>query len=128
MSNVKITTLADCGNSPKGTFLRDFNIAFAKGNADFIIESVTDDILWVMHGDKTVEGIEAFTKEINMMKEYKADELKLNSIITHGREGAVNGEIKMGGKVYVFCDIYTFKSSSGNAIKSMQSYVIEVNS
>lgn len=34
----KINIPFDCGNSPKREFIKQFNIAFAKGNADFIID------------------------------------------------------------------------------------------
>ncbi|MBN2501301.1 MAG: hypothetical protein JXB38_11030 [Anaerolineales bacterium] len=43
---VKISVAADCGNSPKKRFLKDFNIALAEGNQPFLLESVTDDF-WI---------------------------------------------------------------------------------
>ena len=60
----KITVTPDCGNAPRKEFLKDFNIAFATGKADFIIEHVSDDIQWNIYGDKHVTGKESFIKEI----------------------------------------------------------------
>ncbi|NJN27476.1 MAG: hypothetical protein HC819_16635, partial [Cyclobacteriaceae bacterium] len=94
----KITVSPDCGNAPRKQFLKDFNIAFATGDADFIIQHVCDDIEWNIHGDKHISGKEAFTKEIYIMKEYSADEVVIHTIITHGREAALNGEMKIEGK------------------------------
>jgi len=37
----KIVSSPNCGNSPKMEFLKEFNIAFAKGNVEFITENVT---------------------------------------------------------------------------------------
>ncbi|WP_420577664.1 nuclear transport factor 2 family protein [Ekhidna sp.] len=120
----KITIKADCGNSPKKEFLKDFNVAFATGNAEFIIDNVSDDIRWYMYGDREFEGKADFAKEINIMKDYVADEVIVHSIVTHGAEAALNGEIKMSGKTYAFCDMYQFTSAGSNTIKEMRSYVI----
>jgi len=122
----EITVKAALDHSPRKQFLKDFNLAFARGNADFIIEHVSDDIHWIIYGDKEIQGKEAFTKEVNIMKDYTADELVIRSIVTHGREAALNGEIKMGGKVYAFCDVYQFNHSTNNLISRMESYVIPI--
>jgi hypothetical protein len=120
----KITINADCNNSPKKEFLKDFNVAFATGDADFIINNVSDDIHWVMYGDKELKGKKDFTKEINIMKDYVADELTVHSIVTHGAEAALNGEIKMGGKAYAFCDVYRFASAGSTKIEELKSYIV----
>ena len=122
----KITVTPDCGNAPRKEFLKDFNIAFATGKAEFIIDHVSDDIKWNIHGDKHISGKEAFTKEINIMKEYTADEVVIHSIVTHGREAALNGEMKMGDKTYAYCDVYRFTDTKNHKIKQMDSYVLPV--
>lgn len=122
----KITVIPDCGNAPRKEFLKDFNIAFATGKADFIVDHVSHEIEWNIHGDKHISGKESFVTEINIMKEYTADELTIHSIITHGREAALNGKMKMGDKIYVFCDIYRFTNTTSDIIKQMDSYVIEL--
>ena len=121
----KLNIEADCGHSPKKEFLKELNIAFAKGNAEFIINNVNDSIIWNIIGDKKIEGKDNFIREMEIMKDYTADELTIHNIITHGAEGAVNGEMKMNGKKYAFCDIYQFTSATKSIIKSMTSYVIE---
>ncbi len=123
----KIVSSPNCGNSPKMAFLKEFNIAFAKGNVDFLIESVTDEIVWNIVGDKIITGKENFADELETMKTEKATELILDQILSHGKEGAVNGTIKMGnGKKYAFSDFYQFNGARGSKIKSMTSYVIEI--
>ncbi len=121
----KITMQPDCSNAPRKEFLKNFNVAFATGNTDFIIEHVSDDILWTIHGDKHINGKEAFTREVNIMKEYTADGLIIYTIITHGREAALNGEMKMGDTTYTFCDVYRFTDTKNNIIKELNSYVIK---
>ena len=122
----KVTIQANCENAPKKKFLKDFNVAFAKGDSEFIIQNVSDDIRWIIYGDKQIEGKEKFTEEMNIMKHYVADELLIHSIVTQDKEGTVNGEMKMAGKVYAFCDVCTFVSKSKNTIREMKSYVIKI--
>lgn len=121
----KITVQPDCGNAPRKEFLKNFNVAFATGDTDFIVEHVSDDILWTIHGDKHIHGKKAFTREVNIMKEYTADGLIIYTIITHGREAALNGEMKMGDTTYTFCDVYRFTDTKNNIIKELNSYVIK---
>ena len=115
---------ADCGNSLRKNFLKDFNCAFANGDMDFLLDHVCEDIVWDIVGDKLIQGKEAFMEAIKEMCENVADELKLNTIITHGRNASASGEIKMAGKSYAFCDVYIFTSASSLIIKKLKSYVI----
>ncbi len=123
----KINITADCKNSPKKEFLKELNIAFATGNADFIVDHVSEDITWNIYGDKNITGKENFNNEVHKMKEYVADEMTLHTIITHGKEAAANGEMKMGNNTYTFCDVYRFANTTGLILKQIQSYVIKVN-
>ncbi|WP_318308286.1 nuclear transport factor 2-like protein [Flagellimonas crocea] len=108
-------------------FLKDFNIAFAKGNVNFITENVTDEIVWNVVGNKKIEGKEKFTEELEKMKSEKVSELVIDQILSHGKEGAANGIIKMqDGKKHAFSDFYKFKSAKGVKIKSITSYVIQI--
>ncbi|PRD47583.1 DNA-binding protein [Sphingobacterium haloxyli] len=117
----------DCGHSPKRTFLRDFNIAFGKGDANFIIAQVTDDIVWAVMGERTIEGKDSFSKAINEMKKKEVAEITIEKVVTHGKEGSVNGIMKMkDGKQYAFADFYEFKNTTSTTIKTMTSYVINV--
>ena len=99
----KITVRPDCGNAPKKDFLKEINIAFAKGNSDFLLERVTDKIVWNIIGDKKLEGKKKVTEVLEKMKTEKASELILDQILTHGKEGAVSGIMKMkNGKKCIF--------------------------
>ncbi len=123
----KITVSSDCGNAPKKEFLKEINIAFAKGNSDFLTESVTDKIVWNIIGDKKIEGKERFSDELEKIKTKKTSELTLDRILTHGKEGAVCGIMKMqNGKKFAFSDFYEFSGAKGAKIKSITSYVIKI--
>ncbi|MBO6792348.1 MAG: nuclear transport factor 2 family protein [Balneolaceae bacterium] len=123
----KIVSSPDCGNSPKMEFLKAFNIAFAKGDVEFITQSVSDDIVWDIIGDKKIVGKERFTEELERMKNVQTSELIIHQVLSHGKEGAVNGIMKMlDGRQYAFSDFYRFTGAKGAKIKSITSYVIGV--
>ncbi len=108
-------------------FLKKFNIAFAKGEVKFITGSVTDEIVWNIIGDKNIEGKEKFTEELEKMKSEKVAELTIDQILSHGKEGATNGIMKMqNGKKYAFSDFYKFKGAKAEKIQSITSYVIGI--
>lgn len=123
----KITLETDCGHSPKREFLKDFNVAYGKGNPDFLTENVTDDIVWKIIGDKTIEGKEKYAAALEEMKEMEVTEMTIEKVVTHGKEGAVNGTLTMGdGETYAFADFYEFKNTRAKELRSITSYVIEI--
>lgn len=123
----KIISSPNCGNSPKMEFLRQFNIAFAEGNVGFLTDNVAQDIVLDIIGDKKIEGNEAFKEELEKMQSTKVTELILNQILSHGKEGAVNGLMTMeNGNQYAFSDFYVFQSTKGEKVKAITSYCIEV--
>ena len=122
----KITIHADYGGSPLKAFIKDYNIAFAEGNADFIIASASESIVWKMTGEKEMKGKEAFAKEINIMKDYVADELTINSIIVEGNLASADGSMKMGESEYAFSDVYEFEDSDEIRIIELRSFGIKL--
>jgi hypothetical protein len=108
-------------------FLEEVNKAFARSDSDFVLDHVTDDIKWSVAGDFTVQGKEAFARELKKMESPDPFELSISNIITHGRSAAVDGTMKSpDGKTYAFCDVYQFSGLKNPRIKEMNSYVVEV--
>lgn len=124
---MKITVPEDCGNAPRKEFIRDFNIAFAENKKDKILEFMADDIEWVMVGDKIMNGKEEVAKSLELMGDEIAEELILDTIITHGDTAACDGIIKYSKKAIAFCDVYKFTGHDKNAkIRQLTSYGIEL--
>lgn len=123
----KISTPSDCGNSQKKEFIKDFNIAFADGNMDYILDNISDNIEWTIVGDKKIIGRESVENTLKEMANYKVSELIIDKILTHGKDAAATGIMRMeNGKSYAFSDFYEFSSAKGEMIKSMVSFAIEV--
>jgi len=57
----------------------------------------------------------------------KAEELLLDTIVTHGDEAAADGVIKFAKIAVAFCDVYKFTGHDKDAkIKELTSYGIEL--
>lgn len=60
----KIVRSKDCGNSPKNKFIEELEIAFAKHDIEFLLNSVTDDIHWNIVGQESVHGMDEFSEAL----------------------------------------------------------------
>lgn len=125
--NMKLNTTPDCGNAPKRELIKNLTIWFASYELDKAFAFLSDDITWTLVGDVPIQGKEAFRKELDPMRSNRVEELTLSSILSHGKEAAVNGEMQMrDGKRFGFADFYTFTSAKGDKIKEIVSYVVEL--
>lgn len=117
----------------KALFLKKLNEAYANNDTSYIVEQVTDDIVWTVVGEPPVKGKKAFAEATKAMENENPLKLTVHNIITHGRDAAVNGTMTAKDKdgherTYAFCDIYKFNGFSRNAkLKEMTSYAIEVS-
>ncbi len=123
---VKIKVHKDCGNAPKILFVKDFIIAVVRNNNAFIARSTTDDIRWHLVGGQSVEGRQGVLAAFQRFRSDEAAELIINTIVTHGYNGVIDGLLKFkDGKTVAFCDVYQFRASTNNApIKAITTYAI----
>lgn len=123
---IKITTKTNCGNSPKMEFLKNLTIAVVKEDIDFISDSISENVIYKLVGDKTTEGKNEFLSMIKMKADLEIYELIIEQILSHGKEGAVCGvKLMTNGERYAFSDFYIFKNAKGQEIISIKSYVIK---
>lgn len=127
--HVKVICAENCGNSPKKKLLKELSVAFAKNEFDFCVDWVTDDIIWEIVGDQTIQGKSDFERALNQFKDRKVQQLSIENIITHGNTGSVNGELTLNNHQRVaFCDIYNFRGFRKDAkIKAITSYAIPLS-
>jgi hypothetical protein len=120
----KINIETDCGNSPRKLFLSKFNAAIGNCDKDFISNHVLDSIIWEISGLGNICGKEAYLTSLEKSAIWNAEELCIESIITHGRDAAVSGRIIHNqNKHFLFCDIYRFSSAGSSQIKNIRSFV-----
>ena len=122
-----ITVRPDCENAPRKAMLRDFISAFALADVDAILAPMSDDIAWNLVGDAVIEGKVNVRQMLEGMENAGTSDLVIETIITHGRDAAVNGVIKSNsGQSHAFCDVVQFDGAAGMKIKTMTSYSIEI--
>ncbi len=113
----------------KEEFIRDFNEAFSKNDQEFILNNMSDDIVWDFVGDRKVEGKEAVKEFMKPMSEVETLKLEMEQIITHGRTAAATGKMKIregSGEIksFAFADFYVLSGLKTPKVKKMTSYVV----
>ena len=123
----KITVNADCGKAPKKQILLDLNIAYARADIDAVLEHLSHDIVWRILGEFEMRGLAEVRSARQFMKAVDTRELVVESIITQGAEGAINGLITTAaGRSYAFCDVVRFSNAAGKKIKPITSYAVDM--
>jgi hypothetical protein len=125
---VKIKVNEDRNNAPKKLFLRDFIIAVVRCDNDFLTRALTDDVSWNYIGGRCFVGKQNVCTELAKVRSKGVLELQINTIVTHGYDGVLEGNIRLtGGKTIAFCDVYEFRASTNNApIKLIKTYKIKM--
>lgn len=124
---INIIRSPDCGNSPKNKLLEALEISFARGDLEFILASVSEDVQWNILGQGTIRGKAALVEALQLRQagDNAVIELIIDHVVSHGKAGAVNGFRKhRDGKGYDFCCFYEFANAKGTQVRSMTSYLI----
>lgn len=124
----KVICDIDCSHSPRAAMVRDFNIAFAMGDAEAILAQLSETMRWEMMGAKVLEGKQSVIEAMPKMTAEVAEELEIKSIVTHGASAACDGILTYaGGAKLGFCDVYEFTSAASKGkIKAMRSYAVDL--
>lgn len=123
----KIQIQSDCGNAPRRLFLKELLTAFAEGNVKHIQDVIPENINWDIVGQKQITGLENYMKALKGHVLWKVKELVVDTIITHGPDASVSGQITTTGKSsYKFCEVYRFKGAGGTTIKSISTFLIKL--
>jgi hypothetical protein len=119
---MKITTRADCGNSPKNQFVEALTIALAKGSRRALWKMLAVDVEWCVAGGPVFHGIETVAQ---VAEQGGIAELIIDTVITHGRSGAVSGTRRMtDGREIAFCFVFEFTSAKGDRVGRLVEYRI----
>ncbi|MFH6982796.1 nuclear transport factor 2 family protein [Marinoscillum luteum] len=123
---MKLNIRTSCENAPKKELIKDLTVLFAAYDISQAMQYLEDDVIWTLVGDEPIVGKEPFAAALMEMAHNKATELTIHSIVTHGKEAAINGEMVMGdGNVFGFADFYEFTSVKGSKVRSITSYVVQ---
>src|SRR5690606_5327905 len=121
-----IIAQVDCGNSPKKEFLKDFVIALARADREFVLGGITEDIQWEIVGQVTYTNKEQFIQQIQQQPIWKVEELRVEAVVTHGTDASVSGRGRTcEGSLLALCTVLTFQAFKGALSKKLQSSIME---
>ena len=121
----KVQIQPDCGNAPRKLFLKDLQVAIANGDLSFVTDNIPDKIKWEIVGQKIITGQENYLKALRGTKHWKAKELIIDTIITHGPDASVSGQITTtNNSKFAFCNVYRFKNAGGTFINSFTTFLL----
>lgn len=125
---VMVEAAPDCGNAPRKQVLRDYSVALVRRDVEALLALVADDVEWDIVGRRSVEGRDGLVSALDEVLAGEAEVLRLDAVLTHGKEGAVSGRVDFrGGGRLRFCDVHEFGGHGRSAkIKRITSYWIEV--
>ena len=116
----------NCDNAPKKRVIRDFNIAFARGEVAAILDFLAEEVEWDIVGNKVLQGRPAVAAELHNMSAIEIQNLSLDMILTHGKFGAAVGSLTtVHGEVFRFSDTYEFVSAGKHTIQRFISFAIQ---
>src|SRR5690625_293942 len=132
MTSKPVGTLAivdvpdSCGNAPRRAILRDFTISLYAKQMHELSELLKDDVQWHLIGSQVLAGAEQVLGWV--AEEPAVVKLTIHTIITHGREGGVDGVIERAdGTVAAFCHVIAFAGATKTAkIREIRSYAIAI--
>ena len=125
---MKVVCPVDCGNAPRKEILRDWNIAWARGEAA-AADLLADNVVYEPVGAPPVEGkaaVMAASASRFGGDAARPEELHIHNIITHGNTAALNASLLMPGGRVEYCHVYLFNGFAKSAkLKRITEYRIE---
>src|SRR5262245_55904316 len=96
---------------------------FRRGDHDLVLTCLADDVVWVLHGYKTLRGKDAFEAEIKGTSFEGGLVLTLDRLIEEGDTVVATGssatETADDKRELVFCELFRF---SGEAVSRLDTY------
>lgn len=118
----KIVRSPDCGNSPKNQLAETLAIALLTNELETQSDLVTEDVQWNIVGEKSIYGRKAVLHEQEAIRSRPILKLTVIHAITHGKSGAVNGEVQYESSTEGFCFVLDFANAKGTCVRQITSY------
>ncbi|MBB3063281.1 nuclear transport factor 2 family protein [Microbulbifer rhizosphaerae] len=116
---VQVNRSMDCGNSPKNKMVEHIAIALDTQDTDFLSSILDSEAVWSYVGG-TATTSEAILDQVGAVN--KPTSLTVDHVMSHGKVGAVNGNVKRGKSEQRFCHVIEFTSVKCNRVCRIESY------
>lgn len=99
---------------------------FRRSDHAQILSCLAEDVVWALHGYKTIEGRDAFDAEIENDAFEDGPTITIDRLIEEGDTVAATGSgnvSEKGGKIreFVFCEVFSF---AGDVVRRLDTYHI----
>lgn len=115
----QVNRSTDCGNSPKNKMAEDIAIALDTRDTDFLSAILDSEAVWHYVGG-TATTVEAILDQVVAVN--KPASLTVDHVMSHGKVGAVNGNVKRGKSEQRFCHVIEFTSVKCTRVRRIESY------
>lgn len=122
---MRISRSGECGNSPKNELVEDIAIALAQSDPTAFDGVISDDFRRVTVGDAISQGKDTFLRQLEA--DAAADAVTVFHVSSHGKTGAVNGEMALKSGNIAFCHVIEFTSAASTSVKTITSYLIPLD-
>ncbi|MCG2620894.1 nuclear transport factor 2 family protein [Arthrobacter sp. I2-34] len=114
--------------SPRKDVVQSYIDGFRRTDHELILSCLTDDVVWVLHGYKTLAGKDAFDQEIQNDAFVGRPKLTIDRLVEEGDTvvalGSGQAARRDGGTLdFVFSDAFTF---SGDKISRLETYQVNL--
>lgn len=117
---VRVNRSANCGNSPKNKMAEDIAVALETRDIQFLSTILDSEATW-NYVDGTVTPAEAILDHVGALN--TPTSLTIDRVLSHGKVGAVNGDVARGKSKQRFCHVIEFTSVKCNQVCRIESYV-----
>lgn len=126
LHTVEAFNVPDCGNAPRRAIIRDFVLALYEKNVEHLSNILSDRIEWHVVGAASLRGPDAVVSWVQQSE--VVNRLEFHTILTHGREGGADGEIRtVDGKVFGFAHVFLFAGAAKTAkLTLVRSYLVPI--
>lgn len=111
---LRIVSEPNCGNAPRHEITRRLAIALATGDEAELESLLAPAVEWTILGEAAHSGRAAIIDRSR--RSSSPTELRVLSVITHGREASIDGEtVAAEGTITGFCHVLRFASTAKSA-------------
>lgn len=113
-TSIRVVTEPNCGNAPRHEIARRFAAALAGRDENELNLLLAPEVTWNLVGEAQFDGMPALLERASQSAD--ATQLRVLSVITHGREASIDGQLVMtDGRTLSVCHVLRFANTAKTA-------------
>lgn len=118
---IAVTKSGACGNSPKNAFAEDFTVEVLTAAVESLRTKLADGIQLFV-GTNVFEGTDSVLRALRSELWGTLEGVTITHALTHGRVGASNGIMRVGGRNSEFCVVLEFANLKCESVAAIKVY------